>query len=60
MKLKKILSLILCAAIMTTGGVYATWNYATNDADSYKANIMKPAMARVWSVTGAKAKMDLP
>lgn len=46
MKLKKILSLILRAAIMTTGGVYATWNYATNDADSYKANIMKPAMAK--------------
>lgn len=46
MKLKKILSLILCAALLTTGGVYATWNYATNNADSYKANIMKPAMAK--------------
>ena len=29
MKLKKVMAMIMCAVLVTIGGVYATWNYAT-------------------------------
>lgn len=45
MKLRKLLVLIMCAVLVTVGGVYATWNYAMGQIQSYNANIVKPVMA---------------
>ena len=47
MKLKRIMALIMCAVLVTMGGVYATWNYAIGQVQAYNAYIAKPVMANV-------------
>lgn len=44
MKLKKIMTLILCAVLVTVGGVYATWNYAIAKPSLVDVNFAQPVM----------------
>ena len=39
------MALVMCAVMVTVGGVYATWNYAIGQLQTYEANIAKPVMA---------------
>lgn len=45
MKLKKIMALILCAVLVTVGGVYATWNYAMGQIQAVSMHFATPVMA---------------
>lgn len=47
MKLKKIMAIILCAVLVTVGGVFATWQYATGTVSEQTISFGTPIMADV-------------